>query len=207
MRVSGKLTSWQDDRGFGFISLTQGGDEVFLHIKAFPRHSGRPQVGEVLTFETAPGPHGKKRAINVQRSGSSKASARPRSGAALHHRVSGLLGVAACLGVYWVADQVWGVPLPVALVCLAMGALSLLTFLVYGADKVAAQRGGTRVPEAVLHLLAVIGGWPGAALAQKMFHHKRSKPSFLKMFRGTVGLNLLALAALGALWYFEGPFT
>ena len=36
MQFTGTLQSWNDDRGFGFIEATQGGQEIFVHIKAFP---------------------------------------------------------------------------------------------------------------------------------------------------------------------------
>jgi len=39
--------------------------------------------------------------------------------------------------------------------------LSLLTFFVYGFDKHAAETGRWRTQESTLHLLALIGGWPG----------------------------------------------
>lgn len=69
MRFEGKLEKWNDDRGFGFIMPTRGGDSVFVHISAFPRDSGRPKVGEPLSFEVEPAGDGKRRAVNVQRPG------------------------------------------------------------------------------------------------------------------------------------------
>lgn len=67
MRYEGTLTTWNDDRGFGFITPTQGGPELFVHIKAFQRlNGGRPQVGQRLTFEVETKPEGKKRACRVQ---------------------------------------------------------------------------------------------------------------------------------------------
>ena len=35
MQFTGTLKSWNDDRGFGFIEATHGGQEIFGHIKAF----------------------------------------------------------------------------------------------------------------------------------------------------------------------------
>jgi cold shock CspA family protein len=67
MRFNGKLEKWNDDRGFGFITPTRGGEPVFVHISAFPRDGRRPQLGEPLTFEVEPVGDGKKRAIDVQR--------------------------------------------------------------------------------------------------------------------------------------------
>ncbi len=203
MRFSGKLTTWQDERGFGFISLTQGGEEIFLHIKMFPRQGGRPQVGEILTFDIVPGPQGKRRAINVQRAGVGRPPQRAGRSAAvsLRTRISGLLAVAAGLGVYWICDLVWGVPAPLALACLWCLALSLVAFAVYGVDKAAAGSSGRRrVSEAMLHLLAVAGGWPGAWLAQQLLHHKRAKPAFMRVYYLTVLLHVAAFGALAAWW-------
>jgi cold shock CspA family protein len=65
MRIEGTLARWNDDRGFGFITPTQGGPEVFAHISAFPRDGQRPRIGERLTFETGIGKDGKTQARNI----------------------------------------------------------------------------------------------------------------------------------------------
>ncbi len=81
MRFEGRLDKWNDDRGFGFITPTRGGEPVFVHISAFPREGRRPQVGEVLTFEVEPAGDGKKRAVNVERSSASASGhVRPAAG-------------------------------------------------------------------------------------------------------------------------------
>jgi cold shock CspA family protein len=65
MRIDGTLTKWNDDRGFGFITPTQGGPEVFAHISAFPRDGQRPRLGERLFFEIGIGKDGKQQAKNI----------------------------------------------------------------------------------------------------------------------------------------------
>lgn len=65
MRIDGTLTKWNDDRGFGFITPTQGGPEVFAHITAFPRDGQRPRLGERVTFEFGTGKDGKQQARNI----------------------------------------------------------------------------------------------------------------------------------------------
>src|SRR4051794_39666473 len=50
-------------------------------------------------------------------------------------------------------------------------AASVAAVVAYRVDKSAAQSGGWRVAESTLHMLALIGGWPGALIAQKVFHH------------------------------------
>ena len=55
---------------------------------------------------------------------------------------------------------------------------SLIAFVAHGRDKRAARRGRRRTPERTLHLLELIGGWPGALLAMTVFHHKTRKASY-----------------------------
>lgn len=50
--------------------------------------------------------------------------------------------------------------------------------MVYWKDKSSASRKGWRVPESTLNLLALVGGWPGAAVAQSLLRHKTMKVGF-----------------------------
>ena len=60
--------------------------------------------------------------------------------------------------------------------------INLMTIVAYGVDKKAAQKHAWRVPELQLHLLELLGGSPGAFMAQKIFHHKTKKTSFQLAF-------------------------
>lgn len=71
--------------------------------------------------------------------------------------------------------------------------LSLLTFIAYAIDKSAAKRGKWRTKESTLHLLALMGGWPGALFAQNLLRHKSVKASFRNIFWLTVVANLAVL--------------
>ena len=71
--------------------------------------------------------------------------------------------------------------------------VSTIAFAVYAVDKSAAQNGRWRVRENTLHILALLGGWPGALAAQRLLHHKSKKRSFRIAFRVTVFLNCLGL--------------
>jgi uncharacterized membrane protein YsdA (DUF1294 family) len=84
----------------------------------------------------------------------------------------------------------------VAIIFLWYLAASVGTFVAYAFDKSAAQSGRWRTSERTLHLLALVGGWPGALIAQRVFRHKSRKPSFQAGFILTVVLNCVAL-----LWF------
>jgi uncharacterized membrane protein YsdA (DUF1294 family) len=71
--------------------------------------------------------------------------------------------------------------------------------MMYGFDKRAARSEAQRIPEIRLQLCALLGGWPGALLAQQVFRHKSSKRSFQVTFWFMVVLNC------GALWFLLSP--
>ena len=81
-----------------------------------------------------------------------------------------------------------------AAIAAAYLSLGIITFAVYAWDKAAARRGAWRVPDATLHVLAVLGGWPGALAAQRALRHKTRKQPFRTVFWITVALNCAALA-------------
>ena len=56
--------------------------------------------------------------------------------------------------------------------------MSLISFAAYGMDKRRAAARQQRVPEQRLHLIAFLGGWPGAIAGQRAFRHKTQKLSF-----------------------------
>jgi uncharacterized membrane protein YsdA (DUF1294 family) len=88
------------------------------------------------------------------------------------------------------------------LYALASAALSLIAFLAYAIDKRRAVHSATtsafrgRIPERTLHLLALLGGWPGALLAARLFHHKTRKLSFRLVTWLIVTLHLALVSYL-----------
>lgn len=187
MRFKGKLKSWNDDRGFGFIDPIQGGQEIFVHIKAFGLRNCRPQVNELLWFEIELGPEGKNRAKNVEFVRSTTARNKAHRESLFPRGTGTLVAIPAFVLLYVVVGIVWQPPLILAF--LYAGA-SAATFLAYAKDKSAARRGARRISEAKLHLLAFAGGWPGALLAQQLLRHKSTKSEFRAVFWGTVILNV-----------------
>lgn len=73
---------------------------------------------------------------------------------------------------------------------------SIVSFYLYRQDKIAAQHDRWRTSEATLHLADLLGGWPGALIAQRRYRHKSSKSSFQIGFWTTVLLNCAALGWL-----------
>lgn len=68
-------------------------------------------------------------------------------------------------------------------------AVSAFTFFMYRSDKQSAVDGEWRIPEAMLHFVELIGGWPGAFLAQHIVRHKISKTSYQVVFWGIVMIH------------------
>ncbi len=185
-RYAGKITTWKDEQGFGFITPNGGGAPVFLHIKSFAGAGPRPLGNEIVHYELAVNEKGQPRAANVAfYRPRTQRQALPRRGGARIWTASGFLGL---LAVLVLAGRC---PPLVPLVYLGMG---ILTFGVYAADKSAARNGRWRTQESTLHLLASAGGWPGALLAQHFLRHKSTKRSFQAVFWFTVAANCGLLA-------------
>jgi uncharacterized membrane protein YsdA (DUF1294 family) len=112
----------------------------------------------------------------------------PRSGIAvpIAFAISFLAALAALAVVGWL-EMHW-----LALYYVA----SIITYGVYVQDKTAAQNAGRRIPESTLHLMSLLGGWPGALVAQVHLRHKTRKPSFLIGYWFTVIVNCIALGVI-----------
>lgn len=76
-------------------------------------------------------------------------------------------------------------------------AINLIAFILYGADKYQAKRGGWRVSESTLLLAALLGGGIGSYAGMKLFHHKTRKAHFavtnavLAVLQGCICIYLL----------------
>lgn len=190
MRFQGRISNWKDDQGYGFITPNGGGEPVFLHIKAFTRRQPRPVGEEIVTYELQQDNRGRLRASAVEfarGAGRRRAVANGAPGRwprALAGLFFAFLGAATAAGKMH----------PLLLAFYAV--ISITAFIAYALDKSAARNGRWRTAENTLHLLALLGGWPGALLVQYRLRHKSSKPSFLIVFWATVLLNCGALGWL-----------
>jgi uncharacterized membrane protein YsdA (DUF1294 family) len=80
-------------------------------------------------------------------------------------------------------------------------AMSVAAVLTYWWDKRRAETGGRRVPELTLHLLAFLGGWPGAWWAQRRLRHKTRKVPFQVAFWLLVAAHLVVASAAAYLLF------
>ena len=103
-----------------------------------------------------------------------------------------LFAISFLVGLFITSYNGW---FPVVLMQMVV-VMSTMTFLMYGADKIKAHRNAWRISESTLHFWALLGGWPGAVLAQQFFRHKSKKVSFRNVFWITVFVNCCMLVLL-----------
>jgi uncharacterized membrane protein YsdA (DUF1294 family)/cold shock CspA family protein len=199
MTAKGKITFWDDDKGYGFIEPDKGGERVFVHISAFEEGSRRPGKRQRVIFEAGVDSQGKLRAERATLTG----IALPGPGTLRRYmkRPGGRAVLLALLffAVLAVLTTLQWLPMWVSVAYLVV---SVVTVLVYMMDKSASQKNGQRTPENTLHLLSLMGGWPGAMVAQQTLRHKSQKRRFRGIFWLTVLINLAVLA--GWVWWQVG---
>lgn len=185
MRYQGRLTQWNRSKGFGFITPNGGGGRVFVHAMGFRNGTRQVAEGALLTFELGVDAQGRPRAEDIDFAGTPRKTDTQPSGD----------NPAAPLATVTFSFTLLGTALtgmaPRALLWLYALA-SLVTFGLYWLDKRAAQEGRWRTPESTLHLCTLIGGWPGAVIAQRVLRHKTRKPAFRAVFWATLVINIAA---------------
>jgi len=188
MRDKGKLAAWNDEKGYGFIAPFSGSAQVFVHVRAFGNCTRRPELNDVVTYTLSKDKQGRPRAVNATFAGEGRPPrTEPRSSAwAILVAVVFLAAVGAAVLVANLAPLIFLIYL----------AASLVTFIAYAIDKSAARKGRWRTQEGTLQMLALVGGWPGALVAQSVLRHKSRKKPFQVTFWVIVVLNCGALAWL-----------
>ncbi|KAF1021531.1 MAG: hypothetical protein GAK30_01750 [Paracidovorax wautersii] len=176
-----------------------------MHARDFGPQTTQPQAGMVVSFEveaSAKGPRAVRVQIQADRGRShgrqNQPAARPssrRTWPAQARSTARLGAIVLFLLLYLGVAWLW--PVSNAVLLLYLGA-SAVCYGAYALDKRAAQRGSWRIAEKTLHGLALIGGWPGALLAQHYLRHKSSKASFQALFWLTVVINVAAFVLLAS---------
>ena len=181
MQIKGKITSWNDQKGFGFVTPIAGGKKVFVHINAFSNRNRRPEINQVITYDLSTDNQNRPCAIKMTRAG----DRRPYDS----NQNTGLLSIIGALSFLTIVGASAFMSKIPPLIFAFYIATSLFTFIIYAVDKSAAQKGAWRTSESTLHLLSLAGGWPGALVAQQKLRHKSKKQSFRFIFWITVLLN------------------
>jgi uncharacterized membrane protein YsdA (DUF1294 family)/cold shock CspA family protein len=205
MQIEGVIDRYEAERGFGFIRC--GGRSVFFHIRDFGAGTQPPAPGMAVVFEEIHVGTKGPRAVAVRPKINARTEPPARHASAFRPSAVGARKPAPVqrprepgaliLMLLWLALLAWAGwhrSLPVALL-LALPLLNVVTFFAYWLDKHAARQRRWRTSEQTLHLLALLGGWPGAWWAQQLLRHKSVKTSFRQTYWLTVAFNLAAVAS------------
>ncbi|OED54801.1 hypothetical protein BEI46_14500 [Aliivibrio fischeri] len=184
--MKGRVVEWNDSKGYGFISALNGELKVFLHISTLKNKNRRPKIGDEVSFDINEEIKGRFNANNVSIEG-----------------VNTIPSTIMFCFIYLVLASVALVMFngEKMFLVLYLG-MSLLTYAMYAVDKNAAKKGNWRTPENTLHVLSLLGGWPGALFAQNQFRHKSKKQPFKTILWITIFVNIGAFA-----WTFTSSGT
>ncbi len=194
MRYQGRITTWKEDKGFGFITPNGGGAQVFVHVSSFSNRQRRPNESAIVTYELSADEKGRARAAKVAFVGEKARLSKPPGTSDLPPLFS------ACF-LFFIVVAVFRGKLPLAVLMFYLAA-SAVTYLAYYFDKAAASKGHWRTKENTLQLFSLVGGWPGALMAQRWLRHKTAKESFQTVYWITVVLNCCMLG-----WFFTSSGT
>jgi len=177
LRRNGTVMSWNADKGYGFIQSANNQQQFFAHITAFSNRRRQPTIGDHVTFTEQRQADNKHRAVDIDYA---------------HTKLSFSLLPVLTIALVYIAGVAYlsllG-RLPIQLWWLVT-LLSVITYVFYALDKKAALNNKRRAPEDWLQFLALMGGWPGALIAQQQFRHKTRKISFRIVFYLAVLINI-----------------
>jgi uncharacterized membrane protein YsdA (DUF1294 family)/cold shock CspA family protein len=192
VRDQGRLTNWDDGKGFGFVTPDQGGLRAFVHIHAFSHRTRRPRNGDVITYQLTWDKQGRPRAENVlfREPPAAIEKNEPKPRGVLPACLFALSFIGAVVILTFMGPLHWLIPTGYV-------TASLLAFCAYAFDKSAAMNRRWRIRENHLQTLSMVGGWPGALIAQRLFMHKSKKASFQVAFWLIVVVHLFVVIAIG----------
>ena len=191
----GTLVLWNDDRGFGFVRPDGGGDDFFVHISAFRKGlTRRPEAGDAVRYRLAREIPDKKRIAHAILEGVAVKPVASEPAGRWHRPYVWLVYVLIRLPILLSCWVLWVHRNPIPLLLYVF--MSTLAILYYGADKRRALSRRWRIPELYLHLIELLGGWPGALLAQKNFRHKLTKNTYQRVFWAIILTHAVLWVAL-----------
>ncbi len=178
----GRISMWDNDKGFGFILPEAGGEEIFFHIRDLTNERHRPSKNTRVTYTLTYDDQNKPRATYVTLKGFIRSTL---------DRIAVVTGFLAILVL--AVDMALMCKISLWMVVAYFG-MSVITFFAYRNDKIRAKRKNYRTPEIFLHNLELLGGWPGAFFAQHYLPHKNKKQSYQIVFWLIVVVHVLAWA-------------
>ena len=200
-KQQGRVTKWQEDKGFGFIE-TEAGESIFFHVSEF-KAQRCPAIGEEVVFTIGYDNQSRLQAKEVQelsfvqqkmaqknkqiRQRNHKRSVQAEFEAGQKKRLFLGVGFYGVLILLAVMNKISWLVIGWYIV------LGVITYAMYAKDKAAAQSGDWRTPESTLHLLSALGGWVGAMVAQTYLRHKSQKAEFRLAYYLTVIINMAGL--------------
>jgi uncharacterized membrane protein YsdA (DUF1294 family) len=160
---TGRIAEWDNATRCGWVD--SDGQRIFLHRREFAEMRKRPEVGDVVRFTAGNGPSGvlcAKNAMHLSNGG----------------RFGFLAGSLFIALLVLPAAAIARLSLPPLTLAAYIGLVNASTFILYRADKQRARSKDWRIKETSLHFMELIGGWPGAFLAQRFYRHKCFKLSY-----------------------------
>ncbi len=176
MSIVGKIEQWDERKGYGFISVDRQAPRILFHLSDLSGYSQKPRLNERVHFTLAKDAHGSFVAKHIER---------PM-----------VFGFSMAVTVWFVtilASSVWLIDYP-AVAMLYYALISSITYVVYLYDRSATIENRVRIPEILLHSLAAMGGWIGAAIAQASLRREPSTIGYQYGFWLSVIINLAAYA-------------
>jgi len=170
--VQGVVVKYNEEKGYGFIRSSQFEEDLFVHISNV-KNRDKLATGQNVEFNVEETPKGLA-ATSVVAGQQSLAPS----------LTYGSIALTLTLLIVLLLQQ-----FPILLSYLV--AINSTTFLLYGYDKYLSQTDKLRIPEKLLHLLAILGGSPAGLIAQRFFKHKTLKISFQVLYWGIVLTQIL----------------
>ena len=78
-RTQGKITHWNEQKGYGFITPAAGAKQVFVHIRAFSNRQERPKLNQLVSFSLSTDEQGRPCAMDVTQKGERPAKGSKRN--------------------------------------------------------------------------------------------------------------------------------
>ena len=167
---TGSIASWNEETEVGTIKINNSDEEVFFHASELKGFISERFIGRSVLFQVGLSKNGTRSAVNIS------VIRNPIARRIKFNIYSSLLLLAPCLVVVLGLLREFYIPIVFYVIA------TPLTYFAYKTDRSRAKKGTRRIPEFVLHLLELLGGWYGGFYAQKKLYHKTRKKTYKNIF-------------------------